>query len=107
MPSFGILAAAGIQSSQLPRLNNQGSIINNLFRKRRKFSSANKVKQLLLNVRFIFISLKISMLGPGRVGQWVGALSHTPKGCGFDSWSGHILRLQVRSAVGVQMGGNR
>ena len=37
--------------------------------------------------------------------QLVGALSS--KGCGFDSWSGHIPRLQVGSPVKyIQEGGN-
>ena len=31
--------------------------------------------------------------------QSVEALSHTLKGCGFDSWAGHIPRLQVRFLV--------
>ena len=29
---------------------------------------------------------------PGQVAQLVGTSSHTPKGCRFDSWSGHIPR---------------
>lgn len=29
-----------------------------------------------------------------------------PKGCEFNSGSGHIYRLQVRSLLGVCMGGN-
>ena len=37
----------------------------------------------------------------------VEASSHTPKGCGPDSWSGHIPRLRVQSLVGVQMIGNQ
>ena len=28
--------------------------------------------------------------GPGQVAQCVGASSHTPKGCRFDSQSGHL-----------------
>ena len=39
--------------------------------------------------------------------QLVGAPSHTPKGCGFDFYSGHIPRLQVQSLVGACTGGNR
>ena len=35
------------------------------------------------------------------VAQLVGVSSHTPKGCGFDSQSGHIPRLQVQSQVGT------
>ena len=42
-----------------------------------------------------------------RIIQLVGASFHTPKGWGFDSWSGHMPRLWVPSAVGVSMGGNR
>ena len=32
---------------------------------------------------------------PGHVAQLVGALSRTPKVCGFHSQAGHIPRLQV------------
>ena len=47
-------------------------------------------------------------LNPGQVSQiWLfGASSHTPKVCGFNSWLGHIPRLQVRLPVGVHTGGN-
>ena len=38
-------------------------------------------------------------LSPGQVVQLVGPLFCTPKGCGFDSQSGHIPRLQVQSLV--------
>ena len=40
-----------------------------------------------------------SKKSPGQVAQLFGALSHTPKGCGFDSWSGHKLgcRFDPRS----------
>ena len=38
--------------------------------------------------------------------QFVGASSHTPKGWGFDSWSGHIPKLQVQSSGGACVGGN-
>ena len=34
------------------------------------------------------------------VAQLVGALSYKPKLCVFDSWSGHMPRLSVRSPVG-------
>ena len=43
---------------------------------------------------------------PGRVPQLVRASSYTPKGCTFDSWSGHIPRLRVWSQVGVHTGSN-
>ena len=39
--------------------------------------------------------------------QFVGASSHRPKGCGFDSWSGLIPRLWAPSLVGARMEGNR
>ena len=42
-----------------------------------------------------------------RIIQLVGASFHTPKGWGFDSWSGHITRLWVQSPVGVHMGGKQ
>ena len=35
-------------------------------------------------------------LSAGWVAQLVGVLSRATIGCGFDSWSGHIPRLQVR-----------
>ena len=41
------------------------------------------------------------------VAQLVGAFSHTPKGCGFDSQSGHITRLWVQSLVGTRMESNQ
>ena len=50
-------------------------------------------------------ALSISLLNkkvwnsPGQVAQLVGALSHTPKVCGFSSRSGHIPRLWVQSPV--------
>ena len=37
----------------------------------------------------------------------VGALTHNPKGCGFDSRSGHMPRVQARSQVRVCAGDNR
>ena len=39
--------------------------------------------------------------------SFVGASSHGLKGCGFDSWSRHILRLWVQSPVGVWAAGNQ
>ena len=44
---------------------------------------------------------------PGWVAQSVEALSHAPKGCSFDPWSGLISRLWVGSLVRVHTGGNR
>ena len=44
---------------------------------------------------------------PGQEDKWVRARSHTPKGCRFNSWSGHIPRLKVRSPDTVSMGGNQ
>ena len=41
------------------------------------------------------------------VAQLVGTLSRTPKGWGFDSWSGHIPKLWVQYLVMVRMGGNQ
>ena len=43
--------------------------------------------------------------GPGWVAQFVGASSHTPKGCGFDSQSGHRPRLHVLSPIRAHKGG--
>ena len=36
---------------------------------------------------------------PGQVAQLVGASSHMPKDCRFDSWSGYIFGLHVQSPV--------
>ena len=41
------------------------------------------------------------------VAQLVEALSHTPKGCGFDSRSGHMPRLGAQSPIGVRMRGHQ
>ena len=38
--------------------------------------------------------------------QLVGASFCAPKCAGFNSWSGHVPRLQVRSLVVVRKGGN-
>ena len=51
-----------------------------------------------------YVPLK-EIFGPGWVAALAGALSHTPKGCGFDSQSGHMPRLWVRSLVGACTGG--
>ena len=40
------------------------------------------------------------------VAQFVGALSYKLKGCGFNSWSEHIPRLQVPSLVRACARGN-
>ena len=37
----------------------------------------------------------------------VGASSHKPKGCKFNSWSGHMPRLWVLSLVRVHLRGNQ
>ena len=47
--------------------------------------------------------LKSMSISTGQVAQLVGALSHTPKGCRFDPWSGHIPKLWLWSSVGVQL----
>ena len=52
-------------------------------------------------------NLKSSKRSPVQVAQLVGASSRTPKGCGFDSQSGHIPRLQVQSPVTVSTAGCR
>ena len=44
---------------------------------------------------------------PGWVAQLTGASFCAPKCCVYDSPSGHIPRLQVRSLVRVHTGGNR
>ena len=43
----------------------------------------------------------------GQVVQLVGASPHTPKGCRFNSWSGHIPRLRVQSPVRAHTGDNQ
>ena len=50
------------------------------------------------------IKLKKLLPSPGRVVQLVAGSSHTPKGCRFDSQSGHIPRLQVQPLVGERPG---
>ena len=40
---------------------------------------------------------------PGQVADLLGESFHTPKCCGFHSWSGHIPRLWIQSLVGVRM----
>ena len=52
------------------------------------------------------VELKYLKSRPGMVFQVVGASSHTPRGCRFDFWSGHLPRLQVQFVVGVCMGDN-
>ena len=43
----------------------------------------------------------------GALARWLSwSVVSTPKGCRFDSQSGHIPRLQVQSPVGVHTGGN-
>ena len=49
--------------------------------------------------------MKIVALSPCQMPQLAGELSHTPKGCGFDSWLGHIPRLWVWSPVREHIGG--
>ena len=50
--------------------------------------------------------IKTSLLALASVAQLVGALSCEPKGCSFNSWLGHIPRLQVQSLVRVHVGGS-
>lgn len=38
-------------------------------------------------------AIAIKIHGHGLVAQLVGVLSHIPKGCRFDFWSGHTPRL--------------
>ena len=42
----------------------------------------------------------VTLSGPGQVAQLVRTLSCTPKGCGFDSQSGHIPGLWIRTPAG-------
>ena len=48
---------------------------------------------LPLNCSLIFFGCLKITLNIGQVAQLVGVSSHTPKGCGFKSQSGHISRL--------------
>ena len=41
------------------------------------------------------------------VAQLVGTLSHKPKGCGFNSWSGHMPELWVQPRVQAHARGNQ
>jgi hypothetical protein len=52
-----------------------------------------------------FLFLKIETTAQAVVVQFVRSLSHTPKGGGFSSQSGHIPG-QVSSPVGACVGGN-
>ena len=44
---------------------------------------------------------KKTYVSPGMVAKLVGMSSHKPKGCRFNSWSGHMPRLWVWSLVGA------
>ena len=50
---------------------------------------------------------KGSGICPGCVARLVGTLSRIWEGCGSDTQSGHIHKLQVQSLVGVRMGGTK
>ena len=43
----------------------------------------------------VFCNIKNYKVSHGQVAQLVGALSHTPKWCGFNPWSGHTHMLCV------------
>ena len=51
--------------------------------------------------------IRQKVLCPCQVAQLVGALSLTPKGCGFDPQSGYTSRLWVLALVRVHMRGNQ
>ena len=51
--------------------------------------------------------LKFPRRALASVAQLLGASSRAADGCGFDSWSGHVPGLWVRSPVGSAMGGNQ
>ena len=61
---------------------------------------------LCSNWYFSFLS-KTGLFSSSQVAQIVAVSSGTSKVCGFDSWSGHIPRLQVRSLVRVCMRSNQ
>ena len=67
----------------------------------------------LMYSEFLTIIFKLKLhkrnlfLGPGCMAQLVGALFCAPGGRQFDSWSGHMPRLWVRSMIGVHAGGNQ
>ena len=54
---------------------------------------------------FANVGLKTAAIVLVRGAQVIGASFHAPKGCRFDSWSGHIPRLQVQSPVRTHIGG--
>ena len=59
-------------------------------------------------VNFLVATLKKKKKkSPGPVAQLVGVSSHAPKGCGFNSRSGHIPRVWVWSLVGAHSGGSQ
>ena len=52
------------------------------------------------------LHMRNTSLSPGQGAQLVGVLSCAPNGSRFDSWSGYISRLQIRSLIGEHTGGN-
>ena len=52
------------------------------------------------------IKIRMSTLALASVALLVGGLSYRQKGCGFDSWSGHIPRSRVWSPVREWMRGD-
>ena len=53
------------------------------------------------------LPLRKQLLALACVLQFVGVLSCALRGCGFDSWWGHVPGLQVPSPVRGHMGGNQ
>ena len=55
---------------------------------------------------FANVGLKTAAIVLVRGAQVIGASFHAPKGCRFDSWSGHIPRLQAHPLARACTGGN-
>ena len=56
---------------------------------------------------FLKLILNMHITSPGPVAHLVGVVSHATKRCGFDSQSGHILRLWVWSLIGASTRSNQ
>ena len=66
------------------------------------------ILNVLSNRRGSYVSTyEKSVTALANVTQLIGASFSTPKGCRFNSLSGHMPRLWVQSPVGVSMGGNQ
>ena len=63
------------------------------------------IREIEIIIRELFVYKEVSG-ALADVAQLVGALFCKLKGCGFDSWSGHMPRLWVQFPVGAHTRGN-